>query len=179
MNMENNNNDNKNTKNTLNMTTYNKCTYQFTCSNKINCYCIDCQVPYKNWVAVGMYLLRNDICNSSVDETNSSIDETNNSKDEITNGGNFIFKKIILFDKIIYLDDYINNLKQNVLSMFKYDLVYKNNEILIYNINDMECHLTNLLIHTNVFSTEIIKIEIISESSSQFIKLDIYKKLFN
>jgi hypothetical protein len=33
-----------------------KYTRQFTCSNESNCYCINCQIPYENWVAIGKYL---------------------------------------------------------------------------------------------------------------------------
>ena len=94
-------------------------------------------------------------------------------------------KKILyskkLFDKTIYLDDYIDNLEKTILSTFKYDLIYKNDEIMIYNINDTEGHLRNLLIHINASSNKIVKIELISESRSQFIKSPIYEKfiLFN
>jgi hypothetical protein len=121
-------------------------------------------VPYKNWLAIGMHLYNESINNSDNKENNSDNDE------------NFVFKKIILFDKTIYLDNYIDNLEKIILSTFKYDLIYKNNEIMIYNINDTQSHLTNLLIHINSLN-EISKIEIISESRSQFMKSAIYEKL--
>ena len=176
-----------------------KLTNNFTCSDKLNCYCVNCQIPYENWLAIGKYLyeqnLNNidehnyDTTNSNYDTTNSNYDTTNSNNDtnntdnsdNSDNEENFVFKKVILFDKTIYLDDYIDNLEKTILSTFKYDLIYKNDEIMIYNINDTECHLTNLLIHINAYSTKIIKIELISESKSQFIKSPIYEKiiLFN
>ena len=159
-----------------------KLTNNFTCSDKLNCYCVNCQIPYENWLAIGKYLYEQNLNNIDDDnyETTNSNNNTNNT-DNSDNEENFVFKKVILFDKIIYLDDYIDNLEKTILSTFKYDLIYKNDEIMIYNINDTECHLTNLLIHINAYSTKIVKIELISESKSQFIKSPIYEKiiLFN
>lgn len=163
-----------------------KYAYQFACSNKSNCYCMNCQIPYENWVAIGKHLYNQNLdtlCNNIDVDTTDTTDTTNASEAieqlDINNlhcDENFVFKKTFFFNKTMYLYDYIDNIEKNILPSFKCNLIYKNNEISMYNIVDTEYYLTNLLIHINTL-LEITKIEIISDFRSQFVKSNIYEKL--
>jgi hypothetical protein len=125
--------------------------------------------------------VNNDVNTNNINiEMSKAIETTELNKQYEINNLNceeyFVFKKVILLDKVVYLNDYIANLEKNILSLFKYNLIYKNNEIIIYNIVDTEYYLLNLLIHINTL-LEITKIEIISDFRLQFVKSNIYKKL--
>lgn len=71
------NNDNEKNISELSTHSY-KLTNNFTCSDKLNCYCVNCQIPYENWLAIGKYLYNQNLNNNNDDnyETINPNDET-------------------------------------------------------------------------------------------------------
>lgn len=168
---------------------HNDCDFNFfQCTNQTNCYCINCVIPQQNWINMSI-----NICDDATksDEILYDHDETinivlhndkednkeYNKEDDKKDYINYekIFNNTFICDKNYDQAEFINNLEKNLINL-DCDLIYKNDEIIIYNIIDAECYLSNLIVFVDE-QKKITKIKIISNPRSEFIKSNIYKKI--
>jgi len=162
------------------------CPYGTNCSIGNKCYCMNCIIPLENWIELGNYIYNknthyhdNDIDCEQSKNNNENNYQNNNDIFEQEINDNFIFNKSYILNKNTDLEFFINNIKSIEQTVFKYNIIYKNDEIIIYTINDKNFFLTNLLIYIDIDMKNILKINIISDIRSDFIKSNTINKLIN
>lgn len=163
------------------------CPYGTDCYIDNKCYCMNCIVPLENWIKLGDYIYDNTYChitNKDIVDVVDVVDvvdidfEYNEVNNEENNDNN-IFNESYILHKNTDLAFFINNIESIETSLFKYNIIFKNNEIIIYTINDKNFFLTIMLIYIDVDMKNILKINIISDIRSDFIKSDTINKLIN
>lgn len=145
------------------------CPYGTNCYIGNKCYCMNCVIPLENWI---------EFANSVYNNTNDYNNIITNVKlyDEKKND-TLIFNKCFVPNKNINLSFFINNIENMKMTSLKYNVIYKNNEIIIYTINDKNCFLTNILVYIDNDIKNILKINVISDIRSDFVKSNIINQL--
>lgn len=126
------------------------------------CGCINCIIPYESWISIGKYLRDNSV----IDESSSSENEDEHISCNFDNKK--ILKKIYFPKKKIFFSNVITITENYLNESFEYFLIYKNDEVIIYNIYDNNFHSSIITIYNNKKKNLVYKIKIISDSRSEF-----------